>query len=385
MNLKRELFLAGGVIFMLAAGMEGLAWLTQQEQAQRPALPQDKLSAAVERLTGGHSRIVWCQHASPGQVDPFAITEKLVLRGIDTQDGLGDRAILREKGNYSRPLLSADGSQILFTDKQVSREGDDKLYAPVILRTDWAGSAPVKLRPGYAVDCWLDPATGVEWVYAVGGIEKSKSLALVGSKLFRFPLKDPAKVETVYNDSRVSPDNIQLSRDGRVASGMAPWPKAGLFSTGEAEGPFLELGFGCWTSVSPDSSRLLWVLDGSHQKVLMMTADGQQRWDVSLLPPGTEEGGQFYHPRWSNHARVIAVTGPYLRTPDTGDRSIINQGGATADVFLGRLSATADRVEQWLQLTKSGRGDAYPDVWVADGHHAELDLADASSGGGSNG
>ena len=381
-EIKKEIAVAGAVVLSLAALLEFFYFAAEHEQAARPALPQDQLSKAVEQLTGSATRVVWCQHANAGQADPFAITEKLVLRGIDTQDGLGDRAILREKGNYSRPLLSHDGRSILYTDKQVSREGEHKSYDPIIYRTDWAGSAPVKLRSGYAVDCWVDPVTGVEWVYAVDGIEKSTSLALVGSKLFRFRLEDPQHPEVIYRQSRVSPDNIQLSRDGSVASGMAPWPKAGLFAADEAEGPFLELGFGCWTSTSPDSSRLLWVLDGSHQKVVMLTADGTQRWDVALQPTGEGTEGQFYHPRWSNHARVIAVTGPYLRTPETGNRSIINQGGATADVYLGRLSATADKVEKWLQLTNSGRGDAYPDVWVAEGYLSELQLADATVPGG---
>lgn len=347
-------------------------FLTQcGEPSQRLSAPSDMLSQEVEALTGVHARVVWCQHVKAGGADPFAIGDQLLLCGLDTRDGKGDRRILSKPANYSRPLLSSDGEVILYTDKATRRDGDSKSYSPVIYRTDWSGSEPRKLTEGYAVDCWRDPATGTEWVYAVEDLAAGKSLALFAQRLVRFPLEHPGKKEIVYRDSKLSPDNIQLSRCGTMASGMAPWPKAGLLNLGDGGSSFEELGFGCWTSIAPDESGLFWVFDGDHREVVMHDPAGRGSWRLRVNCAPEMKDGEVYHPRWSNHPRFISVTGPYRKS--AGEKgSVINQGGATADIYVGRLSADAKQVEGWVRITKGNRGDAFPDVWVEDGERADL-------------
>ena len=68
-----------------------------------------------------------------------------------------------------------------------------------------------------------------------------------------------------------------------------------------------------------------------------------------------------YHPRWSNHPRFLAVTGPY-RVGGGGNR--IRGGGQGVEIYLGRFSPDHRRVEAWVQITANDSADFYPDVWI---------------------
>jgi hypothetical protein len=334
--------------------------------------PVPGIDKAIEKFTGAHTRIVWAECMKPKDSDTFANGNDLALKGVDTADGKGERAILEKQDNYSRPLLTSNGETIVYTDKAVKRQDGKKHYDPDIYRTDWKGSKPTRLAEGYAVDCWNDPATGVEWVYAARQFTTSKSLSLEGRELVRFPLNDPSKIEVVYDDSRISPDNIQLSRDGARASGLFPWPNVGVFIRDES-GKYhpKKLQTGCWPSLAPDDSGVSWVFDGGHRSATFFAADGKKSWTVKFDDcPGTG-AHEMYHPRWSNHPRYIAITGPYV----PGRRSsgnAINKGGASADVYLGRFSENLDKVEAWLQITDDKLSESYPDVWIEGAEKEQL-------------
>lgn len=338
-------------------------------------LPPDENAAetsrAIESFTGAHTRVVWAKASEPNDGDTFTQSEKLLLMGIDTRDGKGERAILSKPANYSRPLLSTTGEVILYTDKNTVRKDGKKHYRPVIYRTDWDGSAPVKLAEGYASDCWNDPVTGVEYVYAVTDLKATKALALEGKRLIRFPLNDPSKVEVVYDDTPITPDNVQLSRDGTRASGQFPWPHSGVLILTGNQYTARKITTGCWSGMAPDNSGVSWTFDGEHRKVAMAAEDGARNWHINLSEGAAMKGGELYHPRWSNHPRYITVTGPYVKKKNV-DGSVINKGGGTADIFLGKLSETADKVETWLRICQDNRGDAYPDAWIAGAESANL-------------
>src|SRR4051794_25274226 len=51
-------------------------------------------SKEIEALTGAHTRLVWAECAEPEDSDTYATRDGLVLQGIDTRDGLGERSIL---------------------------------------------------------------------------------------------------------------------------------------------------------------------------------------------------------------------------------------------------------------------------------------------------
>jgi hypothetical protein len=339
-----------------------------------PVIPAEKRdpSKEVEAFTGAHTRMVWAECLKPGEADTFAVSDGLILRGLDTRDGKGERAIFTKPGNYSRPILTCDGTGILFTDKNTARKGGKKHYRPLTYRTDWKGTKPVRLAEGYAVDCWKDPATGTEWVYAVQDFKPTKGVSLEGHRLVRFPLKDPGRVETVYDETPITPDNIQFSRDGTQASGLFPWPHAGMLTLQDGKWSAEQLTIGCWTSHSPDNSGVLWAFDGDHKKVHMFAGEKSRHWLLSFAEAPNAKGREMYHPRWSNHPQFVVMTGPYTKQKGQ-DGSVINKGGATAQVMLARLSAKADKVEGWLQVSSDKSGESYPDAWIEGGDSANLE------------
>jgi hypothetical protein len=339
-----------------------------------PVIPKEKRdpSAEVENFTGAHTRMVWAECLKPGDADTFAVGDGLILRGLDTRDGKGERAIFTKPGNYSRPLLTSDGTGILFTDKNTARKGGRKVYRPLTYLTDWKGSKPVRLAEGYAVDCWKDPTTGTEWVYAVQDFKPTKGVSLEGQRMVRFPLKDPGRVETVYDETPITPDNVQFSRDGTRACGLFPWPHAGILTLHNGKWSAEQLAIGCWTSHSPDNSGVLWAFDGDHKKVHLFHGEKSKTWQISFADAPNAKGREMYHPRWSNHPRYIVMTGPYTKQKGQ-DGSVINKGGATAQVMLARLSPKADKVEGWLQVSSDKSGESYPDVWIEGGDNANLE------------
>jgi hypothetical protein len=329
-------------------------------------------SKEIEALTGAHTRLVWAECAEPKDSDTYATGDSLLLIGLDTRDGLGERAILSKPGNYARPLLTSDGTGIVFSDKNTVRKGGKKYYEPVVYRTDWKGDKPVRLAEGYAVDCWKDPATGTEWVFAAQEIRPTKGVSLEAQRLVRFPMNDPEKIETVYDETPISPDNVQFSRDGTEACGLFPWPHAGILRQSEGKWKARQLTIGCWTSHSPDNSGVLWAFDGDHKSVHLYADDGARTWQLGFSDAPGVNGRELYHPRWSNHPRFIVATGPYIKQKGSNG-SVINKGGATAQVLMARLSPTADKVEAWVQVSDDKTGESYPDAWIEGGDQANLE------------
>ncbi len=332
--------------------------LAVQEASHNP-------SAEVERFTGAHTRIVWSESNREESFDTFALGERLTLKGIDTRDGRGERLVLDVLGNYSRPLMTSDGKSILYTVKNTKSKNNKKYYKPVIYRTDWKGGAPVKLAEGYATTSWNDPTTGTEWVYAVTHFKSSRALQIEGKKLVRFPLDDPDKVEVVYDETPVTPDNIQISRDGTSASGLFPWPNGGLFRVQNGKWTAQKLLNGCWASHSPDNSGLFWVFNGDHNGVTMFAEDGVKSWEVRFNHHEGLIGNELYHPRWSNHPRILTFTGPYVKQEKVKG-SNINNSSSAPHIYLAKFNEKADKIESWLQVTQGKLAESYPDVWIAD-------------------
>ncbi len=334
--------------------------------------PRKDVAKPIEEFTGAHTRLVWAECVKAEMGDTFAVSDQLVLKGIDTKDGKFERKILEKQGNYSRPLLSWEGTVILYTDKNVERKDGLKHYHPVIYRTDWVSGKAEKLGEGYAVDTWKDPATGTEWVYAVQDIRPTKGISLEGAKLVRFPLNDASKVEAVYSDTPVSTDNIQLSRSGKMACGLFPWPHAGVFEIENNVWTPTKLITGCWPSLAPDDSGVSWVFDGGHRSCYFFADEGAKFWELAFNGAPRTEGHELYHPRWSNHARFFVITGPYVKEKNSSG-SVINKGGGSAQIIVGKFSPAADKVEAWLQITGDDKGESYPDMWVEGGDKANLD------------
>ncbi len=351
--------------------------LLSPDFGQPAGKPADDLSQKVEALTGARTRAVWSHHTGTGSPDPFCSGSSHQLHGLDTRDGRGLRVILAAKNNYSRPLITPDGGRILFTRKLVTRPKEDdatKIFDMTIMLTDWAGAEPKALAAGYALDVWQDPASGRQWVYAAQDIPPTHRIAWSANKLIRFRLDDPSEVETVWDQTSISPDNTQLSADGTRASGQTPWPHGGQYVMQPGNVASFEPTItGCWAGMAPDNSYVSWMLDGSHRvATLTALAPAKKSWRLNFNQLAGLEKSEIYHPRWSNHPHFITLTGPYLAETKPGEGSIISKGGRTAEVVIAKLNATATGFEGSVTLTDNDSTDAYPDVWIEGASGATL-------------
>lgn len=333
--------------------------------------PSEPLGQALEELTGTWTKVVWMQHDNPDSADTYATGSRHYLWGIDSRDGRGVRRLLEERDNYSRPMVSPDGSLIVYTNKLVERDEDNrarKHYDVTVMVTDWEGAEPLVLADGYASDLWRDPETGVVWVIAARDLLPSERASMFARRLVRFRLDDPEVEEVLWDQTRISLDNIQLSRDGRRGSGLFPWPEVGFFDFENND--WQRLFHGCWPSHSPDNSYITWVFDGAHRNLTMYQRGEHNSWRVPVNQAPGVDGAEVYHPRWSNHPRFLALTGPYADGEE--GQNPITVGGTHAEVYVGRFSEDLTEVEAWVCLTDNDVGDFYPDVWVHNGHKEVL-------------
>jgi len=304
-------------------------------------------ASEVRALTGARTRVVWIQGDG---TDPFASGDRLVLMGLDTDDPRGERIIVGERRNYRKPLLTPSGDRVIFSTRS-SPDAD-----PAVMIVNWDGSGSRRLAPGFALTVWQDPADRRDWVYV--GLDGARDDFRT---VRRFRIDDPASGELVWNKTVVSADSFQVSADGRSAGGLFPWPEAGIVQLPNRS--WRKLGEGCWTALSDVGTPLFWYFDGSHRNLSMVDVGSDTRWTVSINSAPGFGTAETYHPRWSNHPRFLAVTGPY----NQGGQNQVRSGGAQAEVWLGRFSDDFTRVEQWARVTHNGGGDAYPDVWIDSG------------------
>jgi hypothetical protein len=317
--------------------------------ASAPA-PAAAPAGDVRALTGGRTRVVWVQGDGS---DPTASGSNLTLMGFDTDDGRGERAIVTERGSFIKPLLIANGQRVLFTRRQTSA-ADVGVYV-----VSWDGSGLRKLTDGAALAVWQEPGTGRDWLYL--GTQNSDASPGDFKLISRFPVDQPgqpAAREIVWNKTPVSGDTFQVSADGRLAGGLFPWPKAGVARL--PNGDLRLFGDGCWTAMRDAGVPLVWYFDGSHRNVTMVDPGADRRWTVPLNQAPGFAGAEVYHPRWTNHPRFVAISGPY----NQGGANQVRTGGAQTEIYLGRFSGDYSSVEAWARVTRNGGGDSYPDVWI---------------------
>ena len=300
-------------------------------------------SADVRGLTGAHTRIVWVQGDG---TDPETEGTNLLLMGLDTDDGRGERVIVGQPRSILKPRLTSKADRIVFSSRVMPGP-------PEIFVVNWDGSGLRKLSDGFGLALWRNPADGTDWVY-VGTENKQYDFA----KVSRFPIDAPQKRELVWDKTLVSLEGFAVSPDGNFAGGMWPWPAAGVADLRNKT--WKKLGEGCWTSMTFARGPLFWYFDGAHRNVTMVDVDAGTRWVVNVNNAPGFDGAEASHPRWSNHPRFLALTGPY----NQGGANQVRSGGKQVEVYLGRFSEDFSRVEQWVRVTHDSRGDAHPEVWI---------------------
>src|SRR6185436_181707 len=74
----------------------------------------DGPSADVRALAGALTRIAWVQQDGK---DPEAVGDQLILMGLDTDDGKGERTILSQPASYMKPLITPRGDRIVYSTR----------------------------------------------------------------------------------------------------------------------------------------------------------------------------------------------------------------------------------------------------------------------------
>lgn len=303
---------------------------------------------AVAAFTGGLTRAVWIRDLGDG-TDILGFGDHVVVMGFDTGDDRGERAIVETRGTYAKPLITPRGDRVVYTDRR-----DNSIRV-----VDWSGRQDVRLVEGFPLAVWIDPESGVEWVYV--GTDPRGTDPESYAEVHRHQIDQPLQRELVWNKRAVSGDGFQLSRDGRLAGALARWPDAGVLEL--PNGEWRHLGEGCWTSLAGDDSHLFWYFDGQHRNLTIVDTDtnDDRRWTVNITGAPGIDGFEVWHPRWSNHPRFLTMTGPY--TVGGADNKI-RGGGRGVEIHIGRFAPDHRRVEAWIAVTANDAADFYPDVWI---------------------
>jgi hypothetical protein len=303
------------------------------------ALPASKL----REFTGTRTRAVWVQGDG---TDPETEGTNLILMGLDSDDGKGERVLVGQPRSIVKPRFTSNGERIVFSSRILPGP-------PEIFIVNWDGTGLKKLADGFAMALWRNPADGSDWVFA--GTENKK---YDFAKVTRFPVDAPAKRELVWDTTLVSMEGFGVTPDGRFAGGMWPWPDAGIADLNRKT--WKKFGEGCWTSLSYARGPLFWYFDGAHRNVTMVDVDTAAKWIVNINGAPGFNGAEVSHPRWTNHPRFLALSGPY----NQGGRNQVRSGGRQVEIHLGRFSEDFSRVEAWHRLTNNSGGDSHPDIWM---------------------
>jgi hypothetical protein len=307
---------------------------------------QEVSATPLTNPNNARTRVVWVQDMGEG-LDVDTIGSNLRLMGLDTGDGKGERAILGT-GNYAKPLITPRGDRVVYTDRIRK-----KVYV-----VNWDGSGLRELFGGFGLALWRDPQDGREWIYY--GFDEMRYGGLTCPAVYRTPLDRPGAGELVWNKAPVNVDSFQLSADGRMAGGNFPWPEGGVAQLPNQS--WTRLGRGCWTSLAPDNSYLFWLFDDSHRNIYVTNHSGGNGRTVNINNAPGIDGYEIYHPRWSNHPRIMTMTGPYKEGSGTNR---ISGGGRGVEIYVGRFNANLTAIESWWKVTNNDRGDFFPDAWVA--------------------
>ena len=301
-------------------------------------------AAEVHSLTGAHTRVVWVQGDG---TDPFAMGRNLVLMGLDSDDGKGERVIVNERGSIVKPMLTPRGNRILASTH--FDHGESSIYI-----VNFDGSGLRRFDSGFAMAVWQNPADGSEWVYIGSDYFRQGSYRTIT----RVKIDDPKVREEVWKGEPISIDTFQVSPDGKLAGGLFPWPAAGVADLQARK--WKQFGEGCWTALHDAGTPLFWYFDGAHRNLTMVDVMRDRRWTVPINRAPGFDNPEVYHPRWTRHPRFLTMSGPY----NQGGANQVRSGGTQAEVWLGRFSSDFTTIEAWAKMTNNKGGDSYPDVWI---------------------
>ena len=293
-------------------------------------------------------RLVWAQDHGD-QRDVFTKGRSLRLMFYDSTADTS-RPVLDRLGSFSKPMLTADGQRIVFTDRPANR-----VY---VINTD--GSGLRLLASGYGAEVWRDPENRRDFVLVASSPSRGNNLP--GYAEIRRVAIDGTTSDLIWNGQPCMINNFQLSADGRVASGQFPWPLGGIADLNRNR--WIQLDRGCWSSLCPDNSYIFWIFDGQHRNLYLQDQVTRRKWKIPIGSDARFGGYEVYHPRWSNHPRYFAFTGPYK--VGTGSNKITG-GGTEVEIFVGEFNANLQKLSAVHPVTSNKHADFFPDLWVEGG------------------
>ncbi|MCL2669803.1 MAG: hypothetical protein FWE89_03870 [Syntrophaceae bacterium] len=352
MNKKLKIILALMLVLVLGFILVFIACSPQEEETVADQTAGSPLAYDIPALP--RFRVVWVQDTGDGG-DVNARGSALRLMGMDTADGNGERAILGSLGNYVKPLITPRGDRVVYSDWLQKK----------IFVVNWDGSGRRVLSDGFGLALWQDPGDGREWLYY--GHEEMMEGGFHCRAVYRKTLENPGEGELVWDKAPVNIDSFRLSTDGRMAGGNMPWPDGGVAHL--PNGSLEIFTRGCWADLTTAGGKsYYWIFDGAHRNLTFFSLPEKKRWQVRINGAPGIEGHEVYHPRWSNHPRIMAMTGPY-KVGSGGNR--IEAGGREVEIYVGRFNADLTNIEFWWKITDNDRGDFYPDIWVAPAESGE--------------
>jgi len=226
------------------------------------------VAAAIEKLTGARTKIVWVRSvvAGKGHVDADdGIFYQLMV--FDTHEAK-ERVLLPGPASCAYPWITGDGTHVVYT----LLGGGGKVCV-----VDWDGTNRKELSDGFALTLWRDPASGVQWVYVGNNYAQNdhqyRNHASAG--ITRYRLDDPSVKELVWNNKTVVEQRVALSGDGKRLGSGFPWPNQGVADL--ESGTWKQYGSGCHACIAPDNSYRFFHMIGSHTEVIMYDEGGANR------------------------------------------------------------------------------------------------------------
>ena len=310
----------------------------------------------VRALTGAQTRVVWVQDAGETAC-VYSERPTLRLMGLDTDDGKGERAILPGIARYSRPLITDDGTRVMFGDL-------DKKTVNIV---SWDGSGlRTVLENAKFEDVWTDPKDGTDWFYATVPEKRGEQTVDV---IRRYRLDNPKVSELVWDKMPIF--QFMVSGDGRAASGGSEGGNTPQGILTLPNGDFHARAGGCWPSMAPDNSLRSWVFTGNHRSInFAVTTDRSGKGytypvDFDKAPGLTLTRCQeLYHPRWTNNIRFLTATAPLSDWSYKAEAKIPNAVAEKVEIYLGKFTEDMKGLERWVKVTDNNRGDYWPNAWI---------------------
>ena len=242
----------------------------------------DDLSDQVRGLTGRPTRLVWSQAVNnPG--DAYAQSPTFRLLGYDTESSSGPRPILPEVAGYTKPLLTPDGSRVVFSNRR-----ENTIYL-----VNWNGSDRRKLTNGVASHVWKEPAQRRRM--ALRPHRRRQPGPTDRPPAARQPERPASRLEQGQDrhrrDSLVP--HLRRRQDRRRRLPLAAVRRRRVCPTAAGNSTPAAAG----RRSAPDNSYRMFVFQGNHRAVSMFDKGGKNKRTMAINKAPDINGRDVYHPR----------------------------------------------------------------------------------------